>query len=232
MIRSSLGNLHAGDVARATPIYLLLSCLAVAASYLAVCAALLVSYRWVLPPVTAVQLQRAVESAREGEPYRRDYKPRPASSISSSLVHAVVAAEDSRFFEHRGIDWSAVETAVREGRGRGASTISQQLTKNLFLTTHRSYLRKVVEVPLTLLAEIVLPKDRILELYVNVVEWGPGVYGAEAAMRYHFTASAARTGRRHAAALAACLPDPRRRRPQLNGRYTNVILRRMNQMGY
>lgn len=212
--------------------HLVLMVAACSGAYVGLSSAVVVAYRWIDPPITAIQAQRRLEAVLEGVPYQRTYHPRPASVISDNVLHAVVAAEDNRFFQHRGFDWDAIETAINEGRGRGASTISQQLTKNLFLTTHRSYLRKAVEAPMTLLIEVVLSKDRILELYVNVIEWADGVYGIEAAMQHHFGGSADRVSRRQAAALASCLPDPRRRRPRMNGWYTNIIIRRMNQMGY
>jgi monofunctional biosynthetic peptidoglycan transglycosylase len=126
-----------------------------------------------------------------------------------------------------------IDEAAKAGEpDRGASTITQQLVKNLFLTTRGSYLRKVAEVPLALLAELILSKDRILELYLNVVEWGPGVFGAEAAARHHYHTSSAALSRDQAARLAACLPSPRRWRPQQMDRYSNIILQRMRRMGY
>jgi monofunctional biosynthetic peptidoglycan transglycosylase len=122
---------------------------------------------------------------------------------------------------------------LRRGRlGRGGSTISQQLVKNLFLTTNRSLLRKAVEFTLTPIAEVVLGKDRILELYLNVIEWGPGVYGAEAASRYWYQVPAAKVGREQAARLASVIPNPLRRKPDRMDGYTDVILTRMGQMGW
>jgi monofunctional biosynthetic peptidoglycan transglycosylase len=144
----------------------------------------------------------------------------------------VIAAEDGRFFQHGGLDWFELQRVVEESQkhgrvSRGASTITQQLVKNLFLTTHSAWWRKALEVPLALLAELILPKRRILELYLNVVEWGPGIYGAEAAARSHYGASAAALGREQAARLAALLPAPRQRRPERMNRYAAIILRRM-----
>ena len=205
---------------------------AVVASYLAVCSTLILSYRWVDPPTTTVQFQRRLEALVAGQEYSTTYIPVDGQRVGSHIRHAVVAAEDNRFFEHSGFDWNAIETAYREGGRRGGSTISQQLAKNLFLTTHRSYLRKALEVPLTVAIELTLPKERILELYVNVAEWGNGVFGVEAASQKYFGVGADTISRRQAAALASCLPDPRRRRPRLNGWYTNTILRRMDQLGY
>jgi monofunctional biosynthetic peptidoglycan transglycosylase len=161
----------------------------------------------------------------------------PLTYISPNLRRAVIAAEDGRFYQHHGLDLvelgKVIDEAAKAGEpDRGASTITQQLVKNLFLTTRGSYLRKVAEVPLALLAELILSKDRILELYLNVVEWGPGVFGAEAAARHHYHTSSAALSRDQAARLAACLPSPRRWRPQQMDRYSNIILQRMRRMGY
>lgn len=204
--------------------------------YLVACAILLAAYRWVNPPVTTVQLQRLVESAVDAEPYRIDYRPVRGDEMSRNVRHAAVASEDARFFNHNGFDMVEIE-AAREAaaRGRplrGASTITQQMVKNLFLTTHRSWVRKGIEVPLTFLAEWILPKERILTLYLNVAEWGPGVFGIEAACRYHYGSSANRLSRNQAARLVACLPDPLDRRPQQMTRTASRIQRRMQQMGY
>ncbi len=160
----------------------------------------------------------------------------PLAGIAPSLQHAVVAAEDARFYRHHGIDWHEVQDALDDelesGRMRGASTITQQLVKNLLFTTHRNPLRKLAEWTLAPAAEPLLGKQRILELYLNVVEWGPGVYGAEAAARHHFRVPASRIGRDQAARLAAVLPSPRRRKPQRMDRYSSAILHRMAQMGW
>lgn len=194
----------------------------------------LAGLRYVDPPLTAVQLQRWLESP-SGYEMRRAYVP--LEHVSPHLRHAVVAAEDGRFYQHHGLDWielrKVIDEAAREGEPeRGASTITQQLVKNLFLTTRGSYLRKVAEVPLALLAELILSKDRILELYLNIVEWGPGVFGAEAAARYHYRIASAALSRQQAARLAAVLPSPRRWKPQQMDRYSAVILARMRQMGH
>jgi monofunctional biosynthetic peptidoglycan transglycosylase len=148
----------------------------------------------------------------------------------------VVAAEDARFHTHRGFDVEemrqAIAAARRGARQRGASTITQQLVKNLFLTTHRSAIRKGVEMTLTPLAELILGKERILELYLNVIEWGPGVYGIEAAARHHYDGPATSLTRDQAARLAAVIPAPRTRRPSRMGAYARVIQGRMRQMGW
>jgi monofunctional biosynthetic peptidoglycan transglycosylase len=125
-------------------------------------------------------------------------------------VRAVLVAEDARFCSHRGIDWAELENALDDddGRMRGASTITMQTAKNLFLWTGRSWVRKVLETPLALYSEAILSKRRIMEIYLNVVEWGPGIYGAEAAARHHFGVSAASLSPSQAALLAAVLPAP------------------------
>jgi monofunctional biosynthetic peptidoglycan transglycosylase len=158
------------------------------------------------------------------------------SQISPDLQHAVVAAEDARFYQHHGFDWHEIQIAAEENwdgeRSRGASTLTQQLVKNLFFGTGRSFLRKGAELTLVPVAELVLGKRRILELYLNIVEWGPGVYGAEAACRYHYRTSARNVGRQQAAQLAAILPAPRKRRPERMRIYSEIILIRMHQMGW
>lgn len=210
--------------------------LAVGAYYAVV--ALSLSYLRFLPPVTTgVQVQRRIEALVTGEDYAKRYEFRPASEISDDLERAVVAAEDTRFYDHYGIDLVELrrareEAARRNEPPRGASTITQQLVKNLYFTTHRSYLRKGLELTITPLAELILGKDRILELYVNVIEWGPGVFGAEAAARYHYDTSASRLSRDRAARLAAIIPAPRTRTPGRMDAYANIIQGRMRQMGW
>lgn len=211
--------------------------IAVLASYYGLCTFLLLLYNIVPPPVTGVQIQRFVEGLVTEGSVIYTYRPVPRSRISPHLAHAAVAAEDGRFYEHFGIDWQAVEQAIEDNRRRGTmwrggSTITQQLVKNLFMTTHSSIIRKAFEVPLTFLAELLLPKERILTLYLNVIEWGRGVYGAEAAARHYYGAPAAGLTRYQAASLAAVIPAPLHRTPQRMGWYTSIILRRMGQMGY
>lgn len=205
--------------------------------YYFVCTLLLILYAFVPPPFTGVQIQRRIESFSQEAPYQKQYIPVHGSQISEHLKHAVIAAEDGRFYEHSGIDWEAVQQAIEDNRRRGrtwrgGSTITQQLVKNLFMTTHRSFIRKGMEIPLTYLAELILSKERILVLYLNVVEWDSGVYGAEAAARHHYGVSSKDLTRRQAASLAAVLPNPRGRSPQKMGTYSTEILRRMRQMGY
>ncbi len=210
---------------------------AVVATYFGVCLMLLAVYGVVYPPTTGVMVQRRVEAWASGADYDRHYDPASTEDVSVNLRHAVVAAEDGRFYLHGGLDLDAMQDARRQaartGRPmRGASTITQQLVKNLFATTRRSVVRKGVEVPLTLAAEAILSKERILDLYTNVVEFGPGVYGAEAAAEYHYGRSAKTLTRSQSATLAALLPNPRTRTPANVGWYRRLILRRMGSMGW
>lgn len=199
-------------------------------------ALILVSLRWIDPPTTAVQSQRRIEALLHRKPYAKRYTFVSLKQISPDLQHAVIAAEDARFYQHHGFDWHEVQIAAKEDmegeRTRGASTITQQLVKNIFFGTSRSFLRKGAEAGLVPVAEFALGKQRILELYLNTVEWGPGVYGADAASRYYYRAPARYIGRQQAARLAAVLPAPLRRRPEHMNSYSAVILRRMRQMGW
>lgn len=196
----------------------------------------LVLLRFVDPPTTALQTERHVQAILHGKPYEKRYHFVPMSQISPNLQHAVVSAEDARFYVHHGFDWEAIQLAAQEdmegGRIRGGSTLTQQLVKNLFFGTSRSLVRKAAEASLVPVAELVLGKKRILELYLNVVEWGPGVYGVDAACRYHDNVSARAVSRLEAAQLAAVLPSPIKRKPQRMTRYSAIILRRMAQVGW
>ncbi len=196
----------------------------------------LVALRWIDPPTTAVHVERRIEAWMHHKPYHERYKFIPLSQISPELQHAVIAAEDARFYQHHGFDWNAMEIAAEDdvegGRIRGGSTIDQQLVKNLFFGTERSILRKGAEFTLVPVAELVLGKRRILELYLNVVEWGPGIYGADAACHFYFKTAARGIGRQQAAELAAVLPAPLKRRPERMNRYSAIIQERMRQMGW
>ena len=196
----------------------------------------LVAARWIDPPTTVVHMQRRLQAWIRGTPYHERYKFIPLNQISGDLQHAVIAAEDARFYQHHGFDWQEIQIAAEDDlegeRTRGASTITQQLVKNLFFGTGRSFLRKGAEATLVPVAEFVLGKRRILEIYLNVVEWGPGVYGAESASRYYDETAARNIGRQQAARLAAILPAPLRRRPERMNNYSEAILRRMGQIGW
>jgi monofunctional biosynthetic peptidoglycan transglycosylase len=202
----------------------------------AMAALTLVAARWIDPPTTAVHVERRVQAWVHGTPYVERYNFVPLSQISPNMQHAVIAAEDARFYQHHGFDWHAIQLAAQEdmegGRTRGGSTLTQQLVKNLFFGTGRSFLRKGAEASLVPVAEVVLGKRRILELYLNVVEWGPGIYGADAACRNYDKTAARSIGRDQAARLAAILPAPLKRRPERMNRYSTVILKRMGQMGW
>jgi monofunctional glycosyltransferase len=192
--------------------------------------------RWINPPTTAVHMQRRVQSWIHHKPYNERYTFVPLSQISPNLQHAVISAEDGRFYQHHGFDWQAIQTDAQEdlegGRMRGGSTLTQQLVKNLFFGTGRSFLRKGAEASLVPVAELVLGKRRILELYLNVVEWGPGIYGAESACRAYDGVAARNIGREQAARLAAILPAPLKRRPERMNSYSAIILKRMDQTGW
>jgi monofunctional glycosyltransferase len=192
---------------------------------------ILAAARWIDPPTTAVHMERRLQALIHHTSYHERYKFVPLSQISPNLQHAVIAAEDARFYQHHGFDWNAIEIAAKDdvegGRIRGGSTITQQLVKNLFFGTGRSILRKGAEVTLVPVAELVLGKRRILELYLNVVEWGPGVYGAESACEYYYRTSARNVDRQQSAQLAAILPLPLKRRPDHMNRYSEIILERM-----
>ena len=214
----------------------LLSLALVLASLWLLAALLLVAFRWIDPPTTAVHVERRLQALLQHKPYHPRDTFVPLSQISPNLQHAVIAAEDGRFYQHHGFDWHQMQIDAQgdlEGeRVRGASTLTQQLVKNLFFGTGRSILRKGAEASLVPVAELVLGKRRILELYLNLVEWGPGIYGAEAACRADYGISARTIGREQAARLAAILPAPLRRHPQRMDSYSAIILDRMRQMGW
>ena len=217
-------------------VLLLALAVALAGGYLFCCFCLL-CLRFVDPFTTSVQMERRVQAMLSGKAYHKRYNPVPLSRISPNLQHAVIAAEDGRFYQHHGIDWKAVDKVVREdvdeGRiVRGGSTITQQLIKNLFATTARAWWRKALEFSLARVTELILGKQRVLDLYLNVIEWGPGVYGAEAASWYYYHEPASRLSREQAAHLAAIIPNPLHRRPGRMVDYSSAILTRMRQMGW
>ena len=165
------------------------------------------------PATTAMIEQRAAEARAKGEEVKRVQTWVPYDRISRNLTRAVLAGEDSRFFDHAGFDWEEMRKALEEdwNRGefrRGASTITQQLAKNLFLSTSKNPVRKLHEALITKEMEWILGKRRILEIYLNVIEWGDGVYGAEAAARTYFNTSAAALNADQAAFLSAIIPSP------------------------
>jgi monofunctional biosynthetic peptidoglycan transglycosylase len=196
--------------------------------------------RWVDPPASSFMVIRQVSGwLDDGIDYRIDYRWRDLTAVSAQLPIAVVASEDQRFPMHRGFDFESMRKAYRSNRNgrktRGGSTISQQLAKNLFLWGGRSYVRKALEAWYTVWIELLWPKRRILEVYVNVVEFGDGVYGAEAASRRFFGKPAKSLGRTEAARLAAVLPSPRRYSAKNPGPYvqrrTRAIERQIGRLG-
>lgn len=172
---------------------------------------LLALFRFVPPPVTPLMLIRLVQ----GYGIEKDW--RPLTAISPELQKAVMAAEDAKFCHHHGFDWAAIDNAVDVyedgGHMLGASTISMQTAKNLFLWPGRDFLRKGVEAVLTAMMEALWPKRRIMEIYLNIIEFGPGIYGAEAAARHYYHKPASQLTRFEAASLAAVLPSPLKRDP-------------------
>lgn len=181
---------------------------------------LIVVFRFVDPPTSALMLLRSAQGVSI------DQRWTPLEKISPNLVHAVITSEDGRFCSHWGIDPREIVEAIGQssrGRPRGASTMTMQLAKNLFLWPHYSYVRKALEVPLTLTIDAVWPKRRIAEVYLNIVEWGPGIFGAGAAARRHFNRSAEKLTRQQAALLAVTLPNPRHRKPGSPSRLMNKM---------
>jgi monofunctional glycosyltransferase len=188
------------------------------------------------PKTTAFMERRKARLAREGQSTKLEYAPVPMSRIAPALARAVVVAEDARFYEHEGVDWEAVKGAFerdwkKKELGAGGSTLTQQLAKNLYLSPARTPWRKLREWAIARRLERKLSKARILELYLNVVEFGPRTYGAEAAARRYFHKPAAALAPREAATLAAIIPSPRiydpvRHRQRVERRASR-ILRRM-----
>ncbi len=194
-------------------------------------------WRWENPGETAF-MRREFARLRQNDPHAQlRHQWVPYARISNNLKRAVVAAEDARFTQHEGVDWDAIEKAYRDNvkrgrRARGGSTISQQLAKNLFLSSEKSYVRKAQELVLTYMIELAWDKRRILEVYLNVVEWGEGVFGAEASARHYYGISAAQLAPEQAARLAAYLPNPKRygriRSGPFLDRRTEDILRQLH----
>ena len=193
------------------------------------------------PRRTALMLQREREASEIKKPYREQQTWVPLGRISPHLVHAVIVSEDGTFYENGGVDWYEVQESIAKNlekgkAARGASTISQQLSKNLFLSTSKDPLRKLKELVITLRMERVLSKERILEIYLNVIEWGNGVYGAEAASKKYFGEPASSITREEAARLAAVIPSPLRHQPNQPSEYVDrrasIILERMTARGY
>jgi len=199
-------------------------------------AATIVWWRDHPPRETAFMAFRMDELRAKNPKAELRYRFVPYDRIAPSLKRAMIAAEDSHFVEHEGFDWDGIQQALEKNqkKGRivaGGSTITQQLAKNLFLSPARSYVRKAEEAVITLMLEAILDKQRIFELYLNVIEWGSGVFGAEAAAQRYFGTTAARLAPEQAARLAAMAPNPRfyERNPGAPGltRKIGIILARM-----
>jgi len=193
------------------------------------------------PARTRLMEQRAAEAQRKGRKARVAQSWVPLSRVSRHLIHAVLSSEDQNFFGHEGVDWKAIEESieknVEKGRfARGGSTITQQLAKNLYFGTSRTLGRKARELVVTRWLEADLPKARILALYLNLIEWGDGVYGCEAGARHWYGKPASALSASEAAGLAAMIPNPRRLNPRANAsrheRATRRVLWLMGQAGY
>ncbi len=192
------------------------------------------------PKRTAMMDQREVEAASSDKQFGIQQQWVPISRISKNLINAVIVSEDGMFYEHDGVDWFELEESIiknlEKGKAvRGGSTISQQLSKNLYLSTSKDPVRKLNELIITLRMERTLSKRRILEIYLNVIEWGNGVFGAEAASKYFFEKSASQLTREEAAQMAAVIPSPRKFQPNVMSRYvsrrSSIILNRMSARG-
>ena len=192
------------------------------------------------PKKTALMEYREKASKEKGKPYKMNQQWVPLSKISSYLVKAVLIAEDDKFWKHEGFDYEAIQKAIEKDLKAkkykvGASTITQQLVKNLYLSPEKSLTRKISEALITWRMEKVLPKKRILELYLNVVEWGEGIFGVEAASRYYFGKPSSQLTPQEAARLASVLPNPRKYNPVGDQRYvtnrSNLIYSIMIQRG-
>ena len=168
----------------------------------------IVIFRFVNPPITAVMLADKLT----GTTLHRKWVP--LDDMSPQLPLAVISSEDGRFCRHWGVDWGAMREAIKAGAVRGASTIPMQVAKNLYLWNGRSYVAKALELPLAYIMSLIWPKDRMIEVYLNVAEFGRGIYGAEDASRYYFGKSAADLTRHEAVLLAVTLPAPHIRNPR------------------
>ena len=180
-------------------------------------------YRFTPVPVTPLMLIRCVEQKSDGKPMKLSKDWKPLEEISSHLQLAVVCSEDQNFLLHYGFDFEALKKAMlnneKHKKIRGGSTISQQTAKNVFLWNGRNYIRKGFEAYFTLLIETAWSKERIMEVYLNVIEFGDGIYGAEAASQHYFKKSAAKLSREEAAVLASLLPNPRVYGKNIGGNY-------------
>lgn len=214
----------------------LLALLAVVVVFQLWCFAWVGLYRLGLAPYTAFMKSEQMRLMFEKQRFGLEHEWMDYNDISDNLKRAVIASEDAGFVDHDGVDWNAIEVARKKNdkAGKavaGGSTISMQLTKNLFLSSNKSYLRKAEEIGMTYAMELMLPKEQILEIYLNSVEWGEGVFGAQAAAQHYFKTTADKLTPQQAAKLAVMLPAPKKydleRKNSYLARRANVILRRM-----
>ena len=196
-------------------------------------------FKWVPVPITPLMITRAVENKLEGKDALLTHDWEPIEDISPNLQKAVIASEDGNFLKHNGFDFKAMQKAFKNNqkgkRLKGGSTISQQTAKNVFLWQGRSYLRKGLEAYFTVLIELIWGKERIMEVYLNSIEMGNGVYGAESAARHWYRKSAVDLTKKEAAGIAAILPNPRKYKATNSSSYINrrkdKIVRVMGQIG-
>ena len=196
-------------------------------------------FKWVPVPITPLMMTRAIDNKMEGKDMILSHDWEPIENISPNLQKAVIASEDGNFLKHNGFDFNAMQKAFKSNqkgkRLKGGSTISQQTAKNVFLWQGRSYLRKGLEAYFTVLIELIWGKERIMEVYLNSIEMGNGVYGAEAAAQHWYRKSAAELSKQEAAVIAAILPNPRKYKATNSSSYIErrkgKIVRVMNQIG-
>ncbi len=200
---------------------------AAALAFVVFFAVVLLVFRFVDPPTSAVMVRNQVSGATVRQTWM------PLERISPNIVYAVISSEDARFCRHNGIDWTEASRALRSAsangidKARGASTITMQVAKNLFLWTDRSLLRKGLEVAITPMIELFWPKRRIIEVYLNIAQWGPGVFGIAEAAKLHFDHPASDLSATEASLLTASLPAPSVRRPGRATRFTRRIAARI-----
>ncbi|MCZ8330370.1 MAG: monofunctional biosynthetic peptidoglycan transglycosylase [Flavobacterium sp.] len=196
-------------------------------------------FKWVPVPITPLMMTRAIDNKMEGKDMILSHDWEPIENISPNLQKAVIASEDGNFLKHNGFDFKAMQKAFKNNqkgkRLKGGSTISQQTAKNVFLWQGRSYVRKGLEAYFTVLIELIWGKERIMEVYLNSIEMGNGVYGAESAARHWYRKSAVDLTKKEAAGIAAILPNPRKYKATNSSSYINrrkdKIVRMMQHIG-
>ncbi len=207
--------------------------------FFAITLLLVIIFKWIPVPITPLMVIRCIDQKANGEELKLEKDWESIDNISNNLQLAVVCTEDQNFLVHNGFDFTAIKKAMAENkwkkRKRGASTISQQTAKNLFLWQGRSWIRKGLEVYFTFLIEVFWSKERIMEVYLNIIEMGDGIYGAEAASQHYFRKSTANLSNQQAAAIAAILPNPRKFSASNPSRYTlkrqSFAMRQMRHWG-